>query len=106
MIRRPPRSTLSSSSAASDVYKRQLIYPMDTLIKPSSQSYQTTWLTSDENDTSLVVFVTLCRYLMLVSLFVLIFQRKLTISATPCSTAHLLLNAKTTDTQYHTSTSS
>src|SRR5664280_3657616 len=25
MIRRPPRSTLSSSSAASDVYKRQLI---------------------------------------------------------------------------------
>ena len=26
MIRRPPRSTLSSSSAASDVYKRQLIY--------------------------------------------------------------------------------
>eukprot|EP00826_Nyctotherus_ovalis_P066877 TRINITY_DN9938_c0_g1_i15.p2 TRINITY_DN9938_c0_g1~~TRINITY_DN9938_c0_g1_i15.p2 ORF type:complete len:134 (+),score=26.08 TRINITY_DN9938_c0_g1_i15:27-404(+) len=26
MIRRPPRSTLSSSSAASDVYKRQDIY--------------------------------------------------------------------------------
>src|SRR5665648_513407 len=26
MIRRPPRSTLSSSSAASDVYKRQPIY--------------------------------------------------------------------------------
>src|SRR5665648_1302810 len=26
MIRRPPRSTLSSSSAASDVYKRQLSY--------------------------------------------------------------------------------
>eukprot|EP00658_Telonema_sp_P-2_P071575 TRINITY_DN60821_c0_g1_i1.p1 TRINITY_DN60821_c0_g1~~TRINITY_DN60821_c0_g1_i1.p1 ORF type:complete len:106 (+),score=17.93 TRINITY_DN60821_c0_g1_i1:104-421(+) len=26
MIRRPPRSTLSSSSAASDVYKRQLQY--------------------------------------------------------------------------------
>src|SRR5664279_4345238 len=26
MIRRPPRSTLSSSSAASDVYKRQLCY--------------------------------------------------------------------------------
>src|SRR5674536_34027 len=25
MIRRPPRSTLSSSSAASDVYKRQMI---------------------------------------------------------------------------------
>src|SRR5664279_2538811 len=30
MIRRPPRSTLSSSSAASDVYKRQLCYPIDT----------------------------------------------------------------------------
>src|SRR5664280_2725253 len=27
MIRRPPRSTLSSSSAASDVYKRQYEYP-------------------------------------------------------------------------------
>src|SRR5664279_2402516 len=27
MIRRPPRSTLSSSSAASDVYKRQLLFP-------------------------------------------------------------------------------
>src|SRR5664279_5946990 len=27
MIRRPPRSTLSSSSAASDVYKRQDVYP-------------------------------------------------------------------------------
>ena len=26
MIRRPPRSTLSSSSAASDVYKRQAFY--------------------------------------------------------------------------------
>eukprot|EP00656_Telonema_subtile_P003009 TRINITY_DN11384_c0_g1_i14.p1 TRINITY_DN11384_c0_g1~~TRINITY_DN11384_c0_g1_i14.p1 ORF type:complete len:112 (-),score=3.66 TRINITY_DN11384_c0_g1_i14:539-874(-) len=26
MIRRPPRSTLSSSSAASDVYKRQKLY--------------------------------------------------------------------------------
>ena len=26
MIRRPPRSTLSSSSAASDVYKRQSVY--------------------------------------------------------------------------------
>src|SRR5665648_1266231 len=26
MIRRPPRSTLSSSSAASDVYKRQRLY--------------------------------------------------------------------------------
>src|SRR5674536_295632 len=30
MIRRPPRSTLSSSSAASDVYKRQT-YTIDTL---------------------------------------------------------------------------
>src|SRR5664280_3819580 len=28
MIRRPPRSTLSSSSAASDVYKRQLLKPV------------------------------------------------------------------------------
>ena len=31
MIRRPPRSTLSSSSAASDVYKRQLAWSCDGL---------------------------------------------------------------------------
>src|SRR5664280_1618081 len=30
MIRRPPRSTLSSSSAASDVYKRQLLMRLDS----------------------------------------------------------------------------
>eukprot|EP00658_Telonema_sp_P-2_P078001 TRINITY_DN7208_c0_g1_i1.p1 TRINITY_DN7208_c0_g1~~TRINITY_DN7208_c0_g1_i1.p1 ORF type:complete len:160 (+),score=42.95 TRINITY_DN7208_c0_g1_i1:54-533(+) len=30
MIRRPPRSTLSSSSAASDVYKRQVLQGRDT----------------------------------------------------------------------------
>src|SRR5674536_405320 len=30
MIRRPPRSTLSSSSAASDVYKRQEFYVLDS----------------------------------------------------------------------------
>src|SRR5674536_263348 len=29
MIRRPPRSTLSSSSAASDVYKRQVLAPLE-----------------------------------------------------------------------------
>src|SRR5664279_15078 len=32
MIRRPPRSTLSSSSAASDVYKRQEEFPFHALI--------------------------------------------------------------------------
>ena len=32
MIRRPPRSTLSSSSAASDVYKRQLETRINTSI--------------------------------------------------------------------------
>ena len=30
MIRRPPRSTLDRSSAASDVYKRQLLWPLVT----------------------------------------------------------------------------
>eukprot|EP00828_Plagiopyla_frontata_P041888 TRINITY_DN6110_c0_g2_i2.p1 TRINITY_DN6110_c0_g2~~TRINITY_DN6110_c0_g2_i2.p1 ORF type:complete len:120 (+),score=7.99 TRINITY_DN6110_c0_g2_i2:98-457(+) len=33
MIRRPPRSTLSSSSAASDVYKRQPTLPAMQLMK-------------------------------------------------------------------------
>src|SRR5664280_3922064 len=32
MIRRPPRSTLSSSSAASDVYKRQFVDTFDGLV--------------------------------------------------------------------------
>src|SRR5664279_289743 len=32
MIRRPPRSTLSSSSAASDVYKRQVPYHVCTSV--------------------------------------------------------------------------
>ena len=41
MIRRPPRSTLDRSSAASDVYKRQVEYPdgktiVFTLSKPSA----------------------------------------------------------------------
>eukprot|EP00658_Telonema_sp_P-2_P028411 TRINITY_DN21773_c0_g2_i2.p1 TRINITY_DN21773_c0_g2~~TRINITY_DN21773_c0_g2_i2.p1 ORF type:complete len:113 (-),score=22.74 TRINITY_DN21773_c0_g2_i2:21-359(-) len=31
MIRRPPRSTLSSSSAASDVYKRQAVRKRNTI---------------------------------------------------------------------------
>eukprot|EP00656_Telonema_subtile_P050284 TRINITY_DN6475_c0_g1_i5.p1 TRINITY_DN6475_c0_g1~~TRINITY_DN6475_c0_g1_i5.p1 ORF type:complete len:745 (+),score=240.84 TRINITY_DN6475_c0_g1_i5:115-2349(+) len=35
MIRRPPRSTLSSSSAASDVYKRQVRYPV--VLSPSEK---------------------------------------------------------------------
>src|SRR5678810_1103999 len=40
MIRRPPRSTLDRSSAASDVYKRQLLdqafaFPSPTLIAPN-----------------------------------------------------------------------
>eukprot|EP00658_Telonema_sp_P-2_P049234 TRINITY_DN37434_c0_g1_i1.p1 TRINITY_DN37434_c0_g1~~TRINITY_DN37434_c0_g1_i1.p1 ORF type:complete len:158 (+),score=14.47 TRINITY_DN37434_c0_g1_i1:89-562(+) len=32
MIRRPPRSTLSSSSAASDVYKRQILYILNNTL--------------------------------------------------------------------------
>src|SRR5665648_1275728 len=36
MIRRPPRSTLSSSSAASDVYKRQWWYQEGSVWYPSS----------------------------------------------------------------------
>src|SRR5665648_1029702 len=35
MIRRPPRSTLSSSSAASDVYKRQGLYLLMLIITVS-----------------------------------------------------------------------
>src|SRR5678815_2621550 len=37
MIRRPPRSTLDRSSAASDVYKRQVYYP-DSLVGTDSHT--------------------------------------------------------------------
>ena len=45
MIRRPPRSTLDRSSAASDVYKRQVLYALDTawggeLFVPKIPSYK------------------------------------------------------------------
>ena len=33
MIRRPPRSTLDRSSAASDVYKRQEFIPVQSILK-------------------------------------------------------------------------
>src|SRR5678815_2638051 len=38
MIRRPPRSTLDRSSAASDVYKRQL-KEISAAMKPASEGY-------------------------------------------------------------------
>eukprot|EP00658_Telonema_sp_P-2_P018059 TRINITY_DN1706_c0_g1_i4.p1 TRINITY_DN1706_c0_g1~~TRINITY_DN1706_c0_g1_i4.p1 ORF type:complete len:101 (-),score=13.60 TRINITY_DN1706_c0_g1_i4:155-457(-) len=47
MIRRPPRSTLSSSSAASDVYKRQVstqstgILTMTAMVSSMSPSHHT-----------------------------------------------------------------
>eukprot|EP00658_Telonema_sp_P-2_P042617 TRINITY_DN30615_c0_g1_i1.p1 TRINITY_DN30615_c0_g1~~TRINITY_DN30615_c0_g1_i1.p1 ORF type:complete len:156 (+),score=20.58 TRINITY_DN30615_c0_g1_i1:117-584(+) len=46
MIRRPPRSTLSSSSAASDVYKRQIVGSMQQA-KPTELGeppYRDAWL--------------------------------------------------------------
>eukprot|EP00658_Telonema_sp_P-2_P078568 TRINITY_DN7383_c0_g2_i2.p2 TRINITY_DN7383_c0_g2~~TRINITY_DN7383_c0_g2_i2.p2 ORF type:complete len:181 (-),score=65.06 TRINITY_DN7383_c0_g2_i2:67-609(-) len=39
MIRRPPRSTLSSSSAASDVYKRQLNFIAGPLLIAGASTY-------------------------------------------------------------------
>eukprot|EP00658_Telonema_sp_P-2_P044117 TRINITY_DN31991_c0_g1_i2.p2 TRINITY_DN31991_c0_g1~~TRINITY_DN31991_c0_g1_i2.p2 ORF type:complete len:129 (+),score=25.16 TRINITY_DN31991_c0_g1_i2:38-424(+) len=47
MIRRPPRSTLSSSSAASDVYKRQAHYPILILNSGS-------WMRDPANEDRLV----------------------------------------------------
>eukprot|EP00658_Telonema_sp_P-2_P058827 TRINITY_DN47417_c0_g1_i1.p1 TRINITY_DN47417_c0_g1~~TRINITY_DN47417_c0_g1_i1.p1 ORF type:complete len:120 (+),score=19.29 TRINITY_DN47417_c0_g1_i1:83-442(+) len=40
MIRRPPRSTLSSSSAASDVYKRQYLFRL--VVTTPNRSHTTT----------------------------------------------------------------
>ena len=45
MIRRPPRSTLSSSSAASDVYKRQ---PMGRLGTAEEIAAMAVYLASDD----------------------------------------------------------
>src|SRR5674536_377833 len=39
MIRRPPRSTLSSSSAASDVYKRQPFFLPEELVQRFHEHY-------------------------------------------------------------------
>src|SRR5664279_3108616 len=41
MIRRPPRSTLSSSSAASDVYKRQISSIADYLLSKFNKEFDT-----------------------------------------------------------------
>src|SRR5664280_659087 len=40
MIRRPPRSTLSSSSAASDVYKRQVYIKFNSLYASPALNYE------------------------------------------------------------------
>src|SRR5659263_771053 len=39
MIRRPPRSTQSRSSAASDVYKRQVYYPSNVICQHSKTHF-------------------------------------------------------------------
>src|SRR5674536_328417 len=49
MIRRPPRSTLSSSSAASDVYKRQPMEPFDYPDNDPGPQTLLTSLTPDQN---------------------------------------------------------
>eukprot|EP00658_Telonema_sp_P-2_P061008 TRINITY_DN4976_c0_g1_i9.p2 TRINITY_DN4976_c0_g1~~TRINITY_DN4976_c0_g1_i9.p2 ORF type:complete len:103 (-),score=20.91 TRINITY_DN4976_c0_g1_i9:162-470(-) len=52
MIRRPPRSTLSSSSAASDVYKRQCMW------RPGCKFLlRARWCSTDASATSSVVLV-------------------------------------------------
>ncbi|GKR55035.1 hypothetical protein KAM475_41820 [Aeromonas caviae] len=53
MIRRPPRSTLSSSSAASDVYKRQdgdeTLQLMDMLLAKKRAGDRREWLEEKGN---------------------------------------------------------
>src|SRR5665648_478597 len=51
MIRRPPRSTLSSSSAASDVYKRQVLYSINT-----SWSVVSAWLISQNQNSQVIAW--------------------------------------------------
>eukprot|EP00656_Telonema_subtile_P036219 TRINITY_DN40186_c0_g1_i1.p1 TRINITY_DN40186_c0_g1~~TRINITY_DN40186_c0_g1_i1.p1 ORF type:complete len:143 (+),score=9.72 TRINITY_DN40186_c0_g1_i1:48-476(+) len=57
MIRRPPRSTLSSSSAASDVYKRQTYN--GSPVKALSFNYQSMLLTVVDEDSGEVELVSL-----------------------------------------------
>src|SRR5664280_261510 len=46
MIRRPPRSTLSSSSAASDVYKRQVFALMFKILPDAKIKWRHVWIGS------------------------------------------------------------
>ena len=54
MIRRPPRSTLDRSSAASDVYKRQeyVVFKPDTALLLAQQAYKLATKIKDEKSQS------------------------------------------------------
>src|SRR5664280_3923383 len=60
MIRRPPRSTLSSSSAASDVYKRQRLFDlprMERTLAAAVDLVEPQWLTLLESQPELAELV-------------------------------------------------
>eukprot|EP00658_Telonema_sp_P-2_P077689 TRINITY_DN7086_c0_g1_i1.p1 TRINITY_DN7086_c0_g1~~TRINITY_DN7086_c0_g1_i1.p1 ORF type:complete len:270 (-),score=48.04 TRINITY_DN7086_c0_g1_i1:380-1189(-) len=61
MIRRPPRSTLSSSSAASDVYKRQACswFPGNPVVKYCGSLHDRAfpWMEQDWKDADLVIVI-------------------------------------------------
>src|SRR5674536_51523 len=52
MIRRPPRSTLSSSSAASDVYKRQVQEQIDSLREVLAFAFEASLLVGQAQETA------------------------------------------------------
>ena len=57
MLRRPPRSTQSRSSAASDVYKRQTVKSSSTTAAPTSEPSLTTTSTTIAEDPVLVAYL-------------------------------------------------
>eukprot|EP00826_Nyctotherus_ovalis_P040761 TRINITY_DN4042_c0_g1_i13.p2 TRINITY_DN4042_c0_g1~~TRINITY_DN4042_c0_g1_i13.p2 ORF type:complete len:130 (-),score=42.50 TRINITY_DN4042_c0_g1_i13:369-734(-) len=64
MIRRPPRSTHCISSAASDVYKRQILV-YDITRKKSLDDIKTLWLHEIKKNPNHNVIITLLPFLMI-----------------------------------------
>eukprot|EP00658_Telonema_sp_P-2_P017697 TRINITY_DN16898_c0_g1_i1.p1 TRINITY_DN16898_c0_g1~~TRINITY_DN16898_c0_g1_i1.p1 ORF type:complete len:115 (+),score=30.76 TRINITY_DN16898_c0_g1_i1:66-410(+) len=66
MIRRPPRSTLSSSSAASDVYKRQNEYAVMSILLDDSMACTHFSLEASSNSatTALLMMVVILSFIL------------------------------------------
>eukprot|EP00828_Plagiopyla_frontata_P021405 TRINITY_DN279_c0_g1_i13.p3 TRINITY_DN279_c0_g1~~TRINITY_DN279_c0_g1_i13.p3 ORF type:complete len:111 (+),score=15.42 TRINITY_DN279_c0_g1_i13:108-440(+) len=74
MIRRPPRSTLSSSSAASDVYKRQSLESVPKICQKNFNFYVTEDNGKGLSKTAVIILVVVILFCFL--LFLVLAYRK------------------------------